>query len=1006
MKRIFTRLSVLAAFCLLTINVALAQNVTVKGKVIDGGDKAPLPGVSILIKGTQTGTQTDVNGNYSISAPANATLVFNFVGYTALEKAVNNQTTINVSLASSTQQLEQVVVVGYGTQRKIDVTGSVASVKGEEISKQSSTDAASSLQGKVAGVSITNSGSPGASPKVVIRGTGTIYGNTNLLYVVDGVWYDNISFLNPSDIETMSVLKDASAQSIYGIRAANGVILVTTKKGGEGRSSIDFNSSFGFQTLAKKVEMANATEYATAINELYTSNRLNPLFSNTNLGEGTNWYDQTLQNAFVSNQQLSINGGGEKSTYNFSLGYLDQDGLVKGNNYKRYTARVNNEYTLLKSLKVGYNIAAVHSTSTDIPDAIWHQLYSASPVVPVYNADGSYGDPYDYSLGSAVQYNPQATLDAYNQKSKNYRLTGNAYASLAITKDLTFKTSFGGDLGQAETRNYIGVYDYTQSQVTTTSKLTIGRTETRNWIIENTLNYTKKIEDHNFTVLVGQSAQRYKTYTSTASGEGVPYSSDGDLYLSLATTGTLNYVDAGTLTTAASYFGRANYSYKNKYLLNASLRADGASQFYGGGNLWGYFPSVGLGWVITNEDFMKDQHVFNNLKLRASWGKVGNAGVPINPTVVTVNNSAALNAIYGASQTAYTGASISTIAYPFLNWERIAGTDIGLEAAFLNNRLTVEADVYNKVTEQAIFGIPQLASLGLTGNGIIANQASFRNRGAELSVSWRDKTDGGFGYSIGGNIGLNVNKVTEVLSGTNPILTGGTGITNGAVVTRTVVGKPISEFYGYEVAGIFQTASEIASSAQTSAIPGDFKYVDQNGDGVIDGKDRTSIGNPNPKYTYGINTNFTYKNFDLAIDFQGVADVDVYNANIAYRYGNENFTKDFYDNRWHGAGTSNTYPSVNVGSTANSAPNSFYVESGAYFRVRNLQLGYTLPSLITNKWKIQKLRFFANAQNAINIFGYKGFSPEVTGSSVLLSGVDSSVYPLYATYNFGFNITF
>ncbi|WP_207535627.1 SusC/RagA family TonB-linked outer membrane protein [Desertivirga arenae] len=1001
----FTIILLLAFVVVFTTN-SIAQQIAVKGRVSDNKGIS-LPGVSIRIKNGQGATQADQNGNYSINAPSNGTLVFSFIGFQVLEVPVNGRTQINVQLQDATQELQQVVVVGYGTQRKVDVTGSVAQVKGGDISKQVSTDAASSLQGKVAGVQITNSGSPGGTPKVVIRGVGTIYGNTNLLYVVDGMWYDNISFLNPSDIESMSILKDASAQSIYGIRAANGVILVTTKKGSKNRTVIDYTGTAGLQSLSNEVEMANGNEYATIINELYTSNGKAALFNNPqSFGAGTNWYDAALRTAFITNHQLSINGGGEKSTYNFSLGYLNQEGLVKGNNYRRYTARFNNDYTLSDKFKAGFNITGVYNDSTDVPGGIWHELYSSAPVVPVYNPDGSYGDPYAFSLGSAVQFNPMATLAAYNVKGKRYRATGNAYASYEILKGLTFKTSFGGDFGEMEYRNYVGAYNYTQAQKNTTTKLTMGRVNTRNWIIENTLTYDKKLNDHNVTLLVGQSAQRYKSYTSRASGEGVPYDSEDDLYLKLATTGTVLYTDGGSLSTTASYFGRANYNYKNTYLLNASLRADGFSQFYGGGNLWGYFPSVGLGWVVTNEPFMKNQHLFNNLKLRGSWGKVGNAGVPINPTIVTVNNAASLNAIFGANQNAYTGASISSIAYPTINWERIAGTNVGFEAALLNNKLSIEGDYYNKITEDAIFAIPVLRSLGLTSSGVVSNQASFRNRGAELSVNWRNTTENGLTYSVGANVGMNVNKVTKVTSGSNPILTGATGITNGAVVTRTVQGRPIAEFYGYEVAGIFQNTSEVASSAQPTAAPGDFRYVDQNSDGLIDGRDRTSIGNPNPKYNYGINTNFGYKNFDLSLDFQGVADVDVYNANIAYRFGNENFTKDFYNNRWHGEGTSTTYPSANVGSTTNSAPSSFYVESGAYFRVRNVQLGYTFPKSIASRLKMSRLRVYANAQNPINIFGYKGFSPEVSGASVLTSGVDANVYPLYSTYNFGLNVTF
>jgi len=1001
MKRIFTRISVLAAFCLLTVNIAFAQNITVKGKVTDGGDQTSLPGVTITIKGAQGGTQTDADGNYSISAPADATLVFNFIGYTAQEQAIANRTTINVVLASSTQQLEQVVVVGYGTQRKIDVTGSVANVKGEDISKQISTNPVGALQGKVAGVSITNTGTPGGSPTITIRGSGTIYGKTVPLYVVDGVWYDDINFLNPADIANISILKDASAQSIYGIRAANGVVLVTTNKGKKGDAVINYNGTVGVQTVTNQVEMANATEYATAVNEAYALQGADPLFTNTNLGEGTNWYDVALRQALITNHQLSISGGAEKSTYNLSLGYLNQDGIVKNNNYKRYTARLSNEFQVFEPLKIGYNVTATSSKSKDPASGIFRALYAASPVVPVFNADGSYGDPNAFNLGNGSNMNPQATLDFFNQQTTNYKITGNVFAELKFLKNFTFRTSFGGDFAQQEVRGYVPVYKASNTQQNTNSKLDIDRVENRNWIIENTLTYDKKWGDHSLTILAGQTAQRNKLYATNADALNVPYTSEGDLYLALGNAASRNIIDRGELSTFASYFGRVNYSYKNRYLLNASIRRDGASQFFGTDNLWGDFPSIGAGWVISNEEFMKDQKIFSNLKLRGSWGKVGNAGVPINPTVLRVTQDPKFIAFFGGQP--YTGANIDSFVPPTLLWERSAGTDIGLEMGFLDNRLTIETDYYNRKTEQAIFDIPILRSTGAGNPSLIANQADIQNRGFEFSATWADKTKSGFTYSISGNVGMNNNKVLNVTSGANPIYRGGDGLTSGYLSTRTVNNRPIGEFFGYQVEGIFQTDAEAA--AWPGFKRGDFKFADVNGDGVIDLRDRVVLGNPNPKFTYGVNTNFAYKNFDLTLDIQGVADVDVFNANLSNRFGNENYTKDFISNRWTGAGSSNTYPSASLASGLNNAPSSFYVEKGDYIRLRNIQLGYTLPQAISSKMKMQRLRVFANAQNAVNIFGYKGFSPEVGGVPTN-AGVDTNVYPLFATYNFGVNVTF
>ena len=992
--------------------ISFAQEINVTGKVTSGSDGSALPGASVLIKGTTTGVPTDVDGNYTIQVPSpQSVLVFSMIGMTAQEIPVGTQTVLNVALAEDAKSLNEVVVVGYGTQRKLDVTGSVVQIKGEEISRQPSMNAVSGLQGKVAGVQINNSGKPGEAPQIRIRGVGTAYGSANPLYVVDGVWFDDISFLNSADIESMNILKDASSQSIYGVRAANGVVLITTKKGKSGKAVVDYNGFVGFQKVTNQIKMANAREYATMVNELSNINGKDNILDPSQYGEGTDWYDQILRTAKVTNHQLSISGGGEKSTYNLSLGFLDQDGIVQKNNFKRYTARLQNDFQVLKSLKVGYTATGSYSKSQDEAGGIFRQLYAAGPVVPVYNADGSYGDPNDLNLGDANNFNPQVTIDFFNQNTKRTLLTANAYAELNVLNGLTFRTSLGGRYAQDETRTYTPQYAATLKQQNTTSVLQFVRPQTRYWIFENTLTYTKEFGNHNVTALIGQSAQHDQSYQLTASALNVPYSSEGDLYLTLGNADSRYVTDQGDLGTYASYFGRVNYSFADRYLLNASLRADGSSKFFQGGNAWGYFPSVGAGWIISNEPFMENQKFFDNLKIRGSWGKIGNASVPSNLSTLTVASGGSLAAVFGNQL--YTGASINTIIPPTTYWERGVGTDVGLEAAIFDSRLSMELDYYNKKTERAIFDIPVLTSIGTESGRIVGNQANFRNKGFEAALTWRDEIGKGLSYSIGVNGSYNDNTVLSVSSGANPIYDGGVGLTSGALATRTVVGDPIGSFYGLVVDGIFQNADEISKSAQPNAKPGDFKYRDISGsngtpDGAITGLDRQVIGNPNPKYTYGINTSWNYKAFDLSLDFQGVAKVDIYNANMGWRYGNENFTKDFFDNRWHGEGTSNTYPSANIGGGTNYLPNTFFVQSGSYFRVRNAQLGYTFPQAVNEKLKIRKLRLYANAQNALNFFKYKGLSPEVRANEnkPTQAGIDANVYPISATYNFGINVTF
>ncbi len=986
------------------------QDTRVSGHVA-GSNGESLVGVSITVKGSSTGTVTDVNGNYSITVPDDAVLVFSYVGYEDKEVAVAGKSTLNITLQLSTKVIDQVVIVGYGSTRKIDLTGSVTQIKGDEVAKQSSFSPIGALQGKVAGVQITNTGAPGSSPEIRIRGVGTVYGNANPLYVVDGIWYDDISFLNSNDIESISVLKDASSESIYGIRAANGVILITTKKGkrNEGKPTINYNGYIGNQVVTNQIKMATGPEYETMVNELNVINGNPAQYSDPASVGNTDWYHQILRNALVTSHQISVTGGGEKSDYNLSLGYYNQQGLVKTNTFDRYNLHIQNNYQIASFLKAGVTVNGVLNQSRDIDGSIFHQLYSAAPNVPVYYADGTYGDPNDFHVGSSNQFNPEVSIDFYNNHTRTYKLNGNGFLELKFAKYFTLHSSIGGDYEQAEINNYAPVYTATITQRNTVSKLAVSRNENRNWIIENTLTYDRRINDHSIKVLIGQGAQEYKFYGISASVQNVP-AGDGNQYLSLGTASTANVSDNGSLDRVSSYFGRVNYSYKDRYLLTASMRADGSSKFTES-NRWGYFPSVGVGWVISQENFMKSVKFLDNLKLRGSWGKIGNMSVPANLSVLTVTQNAGFIYVGGDGSTA-TGASINTVVPPTTYWERGVGTDVGLEASLLNNKLYAEIDWYNKKTEKAIFDIPILGSVGTSSGTIIGNQATFQNQGMEFLVTWKDRINKDWNYSISANAGINKNKVLDVSTGANPIYqqVGPTGSNN--FNTRTIVGEPIGEFFGYQVIGIFQSASEIANYkssggvvVQPTALPGDFKYQDVNGDGVIDAKDKVVLGNPNPKLIFGINTNVSYKDFDLTLDFQGVSGVQIYNANLGLRYGTENFTEDFYNNRWHGEGTSNFYPSANIGGSTNYLSNSFFVEDGSYFRIRNMQLGYTLPERYFRNSGISRLRVYANAQNPFNFFKYRGFSPEVGGAPTK-AGVDVNVYPLYATYNFGVNLTF
>ena len=996
------------------------QDIKITGK-ITGDNGEPLANVSVIVKGSDRGATTDFTGSFTLTVPENATLTISYIGYVSQEIAVNSQSVINIKLARSTLQMDQVVVVGYGTQRKIDVTGAVGQVKGDEIAKQASTNPISGLQGKVAGVQITNTGTPGSSPDIKIRGLGTYSSNASPLYVVDGVWVSDVSFLNSADIDNVSILKDASSSAIYGVKGANGVVLITTKKG-RGKANVTYNGTVGWQVANHIPKMADAHEYAIMFNELARATGGTNFLDSSQFGTGTNWFNQALRNALITNHQIGVSGGSDKSTYNLSLGYLDQQGILKTNGYQRYTAKFNNDVEISRFVRAGYTVIGDYSKSHDAPGGIWRDLYTAPPVMPVKFANGRYGDPGYYGLGQSVS-NPQVTLDYNNATTKSYHVSGNAYIDIKFLQHFTLHSSVGGIYQQDEQQNFTPVYNATATQSSTHNTLTQAQLETRNWIIENTLTYANQWGDHKVTALAGQTAYRnYYDEVHATAQDGSITSNPNTWYLGLGTGNSASNVYDVTPSNAppqaypaleriSSYFGRVTYSFADRYTVTGTLRSDGDSKFTGAHGR-ALLPSVGGAWIVTNESFMKNQHVFDALKLKGSWGQVGNSGVPTYVATQTTVTSGSV--IYNNTGTISSSQSIASPIPPILNWEKSQGTDAGFEATLIHNHLNIEADYYNRSTLNFIFPVLFQTSLGYTSQQLPENVGSLRNRGVEVSVGWRQNINKDFSFSVGGNVAYNQNKFTKNITGGQKLYNGGGASTGGQLGTVTTVGDPVGEFYGYKVIGVFQTAADVTSYVdkngvqyQPSAQPGDFKYAktSNGGLGAIGGNDRVSLGDPNPRYIYGINTNWVYKMFDLALDFNGVAGVQLYNANKGLRYGNENWTQDFYNSRWHGAGTSNTNPSVNIGGSTNYYINSWYVESGAYFRIRNVQLGYTLPGEYAAKIGIQKLRIYVNAQNPAIFTKYKGFTPEVGGSPGNI-GIDNNIYPVYATYNCGVNLTF
>lgn len=988
----------------------LPPPVRVQGRVTDENGQ-PLAGVSVVVGESNVGTATDANGNYSIEVADDGTLTFSYVGFAPQIVSVNARTTINISLKREESAMSDIVVVGYGTQRKIDITGSVTSIKGSDIANQPVTNPLSGLQGKVAGVQITNSGAPGASPDVLIRGLGTFNAKTSPLYVVDGVWVDNIQFLNPSDIETVNILKDASSQSIFGVKGANGVILITTKKGTGARVSVNYNGTVGWQVANNIPKMANAHEYAIMFNELQRANNGTNFLDSSQFGEGTNWFNQSLRNGIVTNHQVSVTGGGDKGTYYLSLGYLSQQGILKTNDYDRYTGSFRNDIKVSKNITTGFTLISEYSKAKNTPGGIWRALYTAPSVLPVRFADGAYGDPGYYGLGTAVS-NPQVTLDYNNASTQGYHLNGAVYADIKFLKNFTWHTDFGGLYNASEFKNFTPIFKANSNQQSSHNTLTLNTTSQKNWLLNNTLTYKKDFGDHNLTVLAGQSAQRNFGYNSNGTAQDGSLSSNPNTwYLSLGNGGgTVN--DAPSLEKVSSYFGRVTYSYKDRYTVTGTLRSDASSLFTANSGR-ATLPSVGAAWIISNESFMESTKNIDALKLKASWGMIGNSGVPLQASVSQTNAS---NIIFGNNGVLLAGQSVSRPIPPPLNWEKSQGYDVGVEATLLDHRLNVEADYYNKETRNFIFALFLPGSSGYTTSYLLENIGGVRNSGFELSLNWSDQIKTDFHYMIGANVSYNQNEFYDnKFGGDQQFFSGGAASTGGQLGTLTMLGQPIGVFYGYKVVGIFQSQDDVnnykdskGTLYQPNAKPGDFKYEKLTNDGIgaINAKDRIVIGNPNPKWMYGINTSFSYKDFDLALDFYGVADMDIYNANKGLRFGNENFTKDFYNHRWHGSGTSDAYPSVSIGGGQNYYINSWYVETGSFFRVRNAQLGYTVSSGGLDHLGIDRLRIYINSQNPFIFTRYTGFSPELSGGSPGNRGIDNNVYPLSATYNLGVNLTF
>ncbi|MHA6246922.1 SusC/RagA family TonB-linked outer membrane protein [Pontibacter sp. CAU 1760] len=1047
------------------------QNAPVNGRVVDEKGTG-LPGVTVLVKGTTTGVSTDASGNFSISAPAGATLVFSYIGFQRQEVAVNNRSTVNVTMGTDTKALQEVVVTGYSSQAKKDITGAVAMVSAEELLSVPATNVAQALQGRAAGVTVGNDNSPGGGVMVRVRGFGTINDNSPL-YVIDGVpTKGNLNTLNPNDIESMQILKDASSASIYGARAGNGVVIITTKKGKSGEPRITFDSYYGVQRHGKLLDLLNTNELAELtwesernagkllngnpsnpqygngptpvipdfiyptgakaddprVNQAnYTNDIDDPAFGKTKFQitrankDGTNWLEEIFRPAVIQNYQVGATGGTDKGVYAFSANYYDQEGILKDTYYKRYAVRANTEFKIKNRARVGENlqvsfgervgqVAGNNSESNPISMA-----YRMQPIIPVYDIMGNFAGTKGGGLGNAR--NPVA-LQARNKDNvgQEVRLFGNIFAELDLMKNLTARTSFGLDYNSFNMRNF-SIRDVESAEAAQTNSLSTNNSYDRDWTWSNTLAYDLNLSEvHRINVLLGTEA-------ISSYGENFFGSRSGFFVDDL----DFRYLSAGSLAPANggggydwrlfSTFGKVNYSFMDKYLLEGTVRRDASSRF-APANRYATFPAMSAGWRITQEEFMKGISFLDELKLRAGWGQTGNQEIG-NYNFASTFQSHPDQSNYdinGTNTTVVIGYDRSQFGNPNAKWETTTSTNIGFDAALFQGRVDFVFDWYTRTTTDMLFPVELPFTQGVATNPFV-NIGEMNNKGVDLGLNYNGTALGNeLTFTVGANLSTYRNMVVKTNGNPNTIYQG-FGLRTPPV-TATQQGQPLSSFYGYIVDGIFMTDDEAKAHAVQRGgadnIAGRFKYRDVNGDGVINGSDQTFIGNPHPDFTYGLNLNAEYKNFTLTVFAQGVQGADVFNY---VRYWTDfqtfqgNRSKRMLYDSWRPGKTDALLPQLRSGDAASSVPSTYFIEDGSYLRVKNIQLGYNLPTSWISRAGMGRANIYIQGQNLFTFTKYTGLDPEINlrgygaGNDRQL-GVDEGAYPVSKNLLVGVNVSF
>lgn len=1014
---------------------AFAQEIS--GKVVDPNN-TPLPGAEITIEGKSDYAITDFDGNFTITAQEGDVLNIKYLGFRSKKITVDANTNFDITLEEDLAQLDEVVVIGYGTQKKSDVTGSVSSVKSEEILKQPAPNALQSVQGKMSGVNIVNTNAPGSAPNVTIRGASSASSGAQVLYIIDGIQGADITQINPADIETMDVLKDAASAAIYGMDAANGVIIITTKKGKQGKMKISLDSYYGAKSMLNPVKMANASQYVQFFNE----NQLAIGESNmlaTNQQYDTDWYDALTDVGFTNSNNVAISGASEKINYFFSFNNYNEDGILENNDYRRNTLRANNSIKLFDDrLTISSNVNVAFSAATPKPFSAFNSAYRQAPIIPTYYPNGTFGQSYWNRTTGIATYeaapgeivgrlnsigNPLAAVYFANERNTGTNLQGTFQAELKITdylkatsrfaatKNYTRYVGYNDILGQwlaDPTQTLQQFEDFKEQNPESTNyaynSLSRSNSESYRYNWDSFLTFDKVFDQkHNVSALVGfTKGMRNDYYYMGGTAYEVPAQSQ---YWSLDLSQNSNYDKTVTQyrttpTTQLSYFGRLQYNYDSKYYFQANFRRDGVSTFknqsesVSNADYYGNFPSFSAGWAISNEKFF-DVEAINFLKVKAGWGKLGNSEVPFNSyTLLTSPGSSNTNYVFGPGQEFIYGAAYGADIVP-ISWEVTEETNLGLDFAMFDSRLSGNVNYYNRNTKNAILLVRPILNSG-NSESYYDHGAEVLNKGFELELNWRNRVTEDFSYNIGGTFSTNKNSVENV----KPAYDGQTGgsLNNGRITKRLEEGQPLYAWWMYEVEGVWQTQDEIDNNASISgAIPGHLRYRDQNGDGIIDDKDKKFFGSYLPTYNFGLNLGVNYKNFDLIVEGYGAGGNKIYNGIKGTRIdGGENIAADVFNNRWTGAGSTNAHPGANRDAEASN----YYLEDGDYFRINNITLGYTFSKMDY----VSKVRIYATAQNPFIFTKYSGFTPEIIGSAGGNGGVDLSAYPNNKTFLFGVNI--